>query len=133
MGNAAKAPRKLGDLQLKIMKILWARKRATVGDVQADLDSPKALAYTTIATMLRKMEARGLVRHRTEGRSYIYEAAFEEASISENLADDLVEKVFGGKLSSLVSHFLATKEISEEELDRLEQLVKRRKKLKRRS
>ncbi|MDA7510185.1 BlaI/MecI/CopY family transcriptional regulator [bacterium] len=124
-------PRKLGDLQLKIMKILWTRKRATVGDVLNDLEGAKPLAYTTVATMLRKMEARGLVRHFNEGRTFIYEAAFEEASVSRSLADDLVERLFEGRLSSLVSHFLSTRDVSEEELERLESLVRETKQAKR--
>ncbi len=126
--NAKKpGPRKLGDLQLKIMQVLWARERATVSEVQAAVVGDKPLAYTTIATMLRKMEARGLVRHHREGRTFVYEAAYEEASVSRNLADDLVERLFEGRLSSLVSHFLSTKDVSAEELDRLEKLVQERK------
>ena len=123
-------PRKLGDLQLKIMKVLWARGRATVSEVQQDLDGAKALAYTTVATMLRKMESRGLVRHLSEGRTFIYEAAYEESSVSKNMADDLVERLFEGRLSSLVSHFLSTRDVSEEELDRLEKLVRKSKRSK---
>ena len=109
------------------MKILWKRKKATVGEVQRDLEKDRALAYTTVATMLRKMEARSLVRHFKEGRNFIYEAAYEESSVSRNLAGDLVERVFEGRLSSLVSHFLSTQDVSGEELDRLEKLVRDRK------
>ena len=55
---------RLGDLQLRIMKILWERRLASVADVHAALAASGDLAYTTIATMLRKMERRGLVSHR---------------------------------------------------------------------
>ncbi len=127
MKPSQSGPRKLGDLQLQIMKILWKRKKATVGEVQQDLGKDKALAYTTVATMLRKMEARDLVRHAKEGRNFIYEAVYEKSSVSRNLADDLVERLFEGRLSSLVSHFLSTKDVSEAELDRLEKLVRERK------
>ena len=127
MNSDQSGPRRLGDLQLRIMKILWKRKKATVGEVQRDLEKDRALAYTTVATMLRKMEARSLVRHFKEGRNFIYEAAYEESSVSRNLAGDLVERVFKGRLSSLVSHFLSTQDVSGEELDRLEKLVRDRK------
>lgn len=125
-----KTLRKLGDLQLEIMKILWRRKRATVAEVLEELGPDRSLAYTTVATMLRKMEARDLVRHFNEGRTFVYEAAYEEASVTRNLANDLVEKVFEGSLSSLVSHFLSTQDVAEEELDRLEALVRERKQAK---
>ena len=125
-----KTLRKLGDLQLEIMKILWRRKRGTVAEVLEELGPDRSLAYTTVATMLRKMEARDLVRHFNEGRTFVYEAAYEEASVTRNLANDLVEKVFEGSLSSLVSHFLSTQDVAEEELDRLEALVRERKQAK---
>lgn len=133
MTEKMNGPRKLGDLQLRIMKVLWTRTRATVGQVQEDLNRSKKLAYTTVATMLRKMEAKGLVQHVEEGRTYVYEAAYEEASVSRNLADDLVEKLFEGRLSGLVSHFLSTRDISDEELEQLDRLVQERKRSSKRS
>lgn len=63
---------RLGDLQLKIMKVLWERSEATVAEVHGSLLKEADLAYTTIATMLRKMEARGLVSHRAGERKFLY-------------------------------------------------------------
>ena len=51
---------RLGDLQLRIMQVLWERQHATVSEVHAALADERNLAYTTIATMLRKMEDRAL-------------------------------------------------------------------------
>ena len=65
---------RLGDLQLRIMKVLWARHEATVAEVHKGLGAASDLAYTTVATMLRKMEARRLVTHRLEERSFVYRA-----------------------------------------------------------
>jgi BlaI family penicillinase repressor len=117
---------RLGDLQLKIMKVLWDRGEANVAEVQSALaDEP---AYTTVATMLRKMEARGLVRHRSEGRRFIYRAAVSAEEVTRSMADDLVERVFEGSLASAVSHLLRTREVSREELRELERLIAERKK-----
>ena len=58
---------RLGDLQLKIMKVLWKSGPASVAEMHGDLGTEQ-FAYTTVATMLRKMEARGLVRHRCKRR-----------------------------------------------------------------
>ena len=63
---------RLGDLQLRIMKVLWSQGEATVAEVHRAVGAERDLAYTTVATMLRKMEARGLVRHRLEARSFVY-------------------------------------------------------------
>ena len=77
----AKRNHRLGDLQLRIMRVLWNRSKANVSEVQAALGDDE-LAYTTVATMLRKMEARGLVRHHEDGRRFIYEAAVTEAVVT---------------------------------------------------
>ena len=118
---------RLGDLQLRIMKVLWKRGMATVAEVQVELDGPP-LAYTTVATMLRKMEDRGLVRHREEGRKFIYEAAVSSQDVSRSMSDDLVDRLFEGSLADAVSHLLETRDVDRRELARLEQLIQERKK-----
>ena len=121
---------RLGDLQLRIMKVLWERRGASVAEVLDALDDADvSLAYTTIATMLRKMEVRGLVSHRAEGRSFIYSAKVEERDVSRSMANHLVDRLFAGSLFEAVSHLLTTREVSKEELKQLEKLISERKKL----
>lgn len=120
---------RLGDLQLRIMKVLWERREATVAEVLDTLDdTDKTLAYTTIATMLRKMEARGLVSHRVEGRSFIYAPKIAAEDVSRSMADHLVDRLFEGNLLDAVSHLLTTREVSKDELKQLEKLIAERKK-----
>ena len=119
---------RLGDLQLRIMKVLWASGEATVADVHKALAAETELAYTTVATMLRKMEARRLVRHRTDARSFVYHAAVAEEAVSRGMADHLLERLFEGSLADLVRHLLSNREVSREELAKLEQLIVERKK-----
>lgn len=120
---------RLGDLQLRIMKVLWERREATVAEVLDTLDdTDKTLAYTTIATMLRKMEARGLVSHRSEGRSFIYLPKIAAEDVSRSMADHLVDRLFEGSLLDAVSHLLTTREVSKDELKQLEKLIAERKK-----
>jgi predicted transcriptional regulator len=119
---SAKPIHRIGDLQLRILRVLWDRGEASVGDVLGSLDGRHA--YTTIATMLRKMEDRVLVRHREEGRKFIYAAAVSSEQISQGLADRLIDRVFAGSLAGAVSHLLETRDIDPSELDELERLVK---------
>jgi BlaI family transcriptional regulator, penicillinase repressor len=117
---------RLGDLQLRIMKILWSGGPATVAEVQEQLDG-EPLAYTTVATMLRKMEERQLVRHRQAQRRFLYEAAVLADDVTRSMATDLVDRLFAGSLSAAVSHLLETREISRGELVRLEKLIEQHK------
>ena len=114
---------RLGDLQLRIMQILWARTQATVAEVHEGLAGERDLAYTTIATMLRKMEVRGLVKHRLDGRSFIYRAVVGEDAVSQGMADHLLDRLFEGSLSDMVHHLLTTRAVSREELSKLERLI----------
>ena len=116
---------RLGDLQLKIMRILWQIAPASVAEVQEKLDG-EPLAYTTVATMLRKMEDRHLVRHREQQRKFIYEAAVSAADVTQSMADDLVDRLFEGNMAAAVSHLLQSREVSSDELARLEQLIRQR-------
>jgi BlaI family penicillinase repressor len=119
---------RLGDLQLKIMQVLWERREATVAEVHQALNTETELAYTTMATMLRKMEARGLVKHRSEGRSFVYRAAVAADAVTRGMADHLVDRFFEGSLTDVVSHLLTTREVSRDELTQLERLIAERKK-----
>jgi BlaI family transcriptional regulator, penicillinase repressor len=121
---------RLGDLQLRIMKILWARQEATVAGVFDELGKDADLAYTTVSTMLRKMEGRGLITHRTEGRSFVYRAKVAAEAVSRSMIDHLVDRMFEGNLTAAVNHLLTAREVSREELKALEQLIAERKKAK---
>jgi len=119
---------RLGDLQLQIMKVLWELGQATVTEVLDAVAGDPPLAYTTVATMLRKMEQRRLVGHTTEGRRFIYRAIVPEERVTRGMADDLVDRVYEGRLADMVSHLLDSRDVSEAELRELEQLIAARRK-----
>lgn len=118
---------RLGDLQLKIMQVLWEQSESAVAEVFDALRSER-LAYTTVATMLRKMEARGLVRHRADDRRFIYRAAVTADKVTQSMSHHVIDRLFEGSLTDMVSHLLETREVSREELTRLEELISQRKK-----
>jgi len=118
---------RLGDLQLRIMRVLWRFGPLGVGEVRDKLDGDD-LAYTTIATMLRKMEDRGLVDHETQDRKFIYAAAVDEQDVTRSMADDLVDRLFEGSLAQTVSHLLQTRDVAPNELAELEAIIRKRKK-----
>jgi len=114
---------RLGDLQLKILKILWERGEITVGEMHKALIREQELAYTTVATMLRKMEGRSLVSHRMEGRSFVYQPSVARDAVTQGMADHLLERLFAGSLFDMMSHLLNRPGISLEDLSKLERLI----------
>lgn len=117
-----KGPRNLGDLQLAILRALWNRGEAPVSEVHSAL-SDRGLALTTIATMLRKMEEKGLVSHRGHGRQFLYRAEVDPDLVQRNLVGDLVARLFDGDPLALVNHLLREGEIELSELDDLRKQV----------
>ena len=117
-----KGPRNLGDLQLAILRTLWDLGEAPVSAVHEAL-ADRQLALTTIATMLRKMEEKGLVGHTELGRQFVYRAKVAPEQVQKNLVGDLVTKLFDGDPLALVNHLLRAGQIELGELDELRQQV----------
>ncbi|HYU34125.1 MAG TPA: BlaI/MecI/CopY family transcriptional regulator [Thermoanaerobaculia bacterium] len=113
----------LGDLQLAIMRVLWARGESTVADVHEALEPERGLALTTIATMLAKMEKKGVVDHWTEGRRFIYRPLVSEDKVRRSMVADLTAQLFRGDAAALVNHLLSEHDIQSQELAQLRNLI----------
>ena len=116
----------LGELQHAIMRVLWDEGEATVAHVRAALEPDTGRALTTIATMLTKMERKGVVAHRVEGRQFVYRPTVSEEEVTRSMVADLTQRLFEGDVSALVSHLLTEQEIDAGELTRLRQLIARK-------
>jgi len=110
---------RLGDLQLAIMGVLWSRREVTASEVHSALLEERGLAVTTIKTMLRKMEERGIVTHRAEGRTFLYRPVITEADVREGMVGEVVQRMFAGDGAALVNHLIEAREIDADELDEL--------------
>ena len=113
----------LGDLQLAIMRVLWTCGQATVAEVHEALEPERGLALTTIATMLTKMEKKGVVDHHAEGRRFIYRPTVSESQVRRSMVADLTSQLFRGDVTALVNHLLSEHEIDDRELTQLRELI----------
>jgi len=109
-------PQHLGDLQLAIMRALWGRGEATVAEVHEDLEPERGLALTTIATMLVKLEKKGVVDHRMDGRRFVYRPLVDEGQVRRSMVAELTSQLFRGDVTALVNHLLSEHEIDPAEL-----------------
>ena len=113
----------LADLQYAIMRVLWHEGEASVSRVHEVLGSDRERALTTIATMLAKMERKGVVGHRTVGRQFLYRAKVSEEDVRRSMVGELTRRLFSGDAAALVSHLLEEEEIDPNELERLKALI----------
>lgn len=119
--------------ELQILKVLWDREEATVREVHESLRDEIPIVQNTVQAFLRIMEQKGLVEHRTRGRSFVYRARLARDRTSERLLSGLLDGVFDGALDALVASAFALKKPSDSELESLRDLLaqheaKRRKK-----
>lgn len=121
----------LSKAELEIIKVLWKLGDASVYGIQEALNSTRSkdqhLAYTTIATMLRRMEEKGAVLSHKEGRSYIFQPTEELSEYKSSKLKDFVGQFFEGRPSSLASYFIENSKFSEEELVALSKLIDEKK------
>jgi predicted transcriptional regulator len=107
--------------ELEILKVLWELGPASVREVHDRMHPTTGLAFNTVQTLLRIMEEKGLVRHRAEGRTFIYTPCYSR----ERAADRFLNKVFDGALDQLVLTLLSSRDASPDELRELERLIAR--------
>ena len=113
------------DRELEIMKVLWARGRANVREVQEDLNRESGpVAYSTVQTLLNIMEEKkGLVRHVVEGRTFVYLPKKSSEWTIRELTRKFVDRVFDGALDRVMVALLDSKPPTTEDLDRLRAMI----------
>ncbi len=119
---------RLAELQLAIMHVLWDRKKATVAEVRDALQPGRKLAYTTVGTMLSKMEANGQVTHRSDGRVNIYRPLLKRERVRRSMVSDLAERLFRGDVTELMCHVLDGCDVTRDDLAELKQLIREKEK-----
>lgn len=113
----------LTELQIALLRVLWDRGQATVAEICEALRPERALALTTVATLLTRLEKRGIVTHETRARQYLYRPLVTESEVRRSMVGDLTEQLFDGDVTALMSHLLTAREMSPGDLDRLKALL----------
>ncbi|MEM9305360.1 MAG: BlaI/MecI/CopY family transcriptional regulator [Pseudomonadota bacterium] len=114
---------RLSDLQLDIMQVLWDAGPATTGDVHQALEASRGLAYTTVATLLKRLEDKGVISRERDGRQYRYTATVAEPEVRRSMVGSLVDQLFRGDPAALVSHLMGDEQVSDKDRARIRQLL----------
>jgi predicted transcriptional regulator len=113
----------LTELQLAILRVLWDRGRATAAEITEVLRPSRRLAQTTIATILSRLEKRGVVGHDTTARQFVYYAKLSEPEATSSMVSELTERLFDGDVTALVSHLITAREFSRGDLAKVKALL----------
>ena len=117
----------LSDLQLGLLRILWDRGEATTTEVHLALaEQDRELAPTTVSTLLSRLEKKGTITHRVEGRQFIYSPLVTEDEVRGSMLSRVTDYFFGGVVSALVSHLVEGRAVDPDDVARLQQLLAHR-------
>jgi predicted transcriptional regulator len=113
----------LSDLQLAIMRVLWDKGEASAAQVKQALDRTRKLAITTVSTLLVRLEKKGAISHRSEGRTFVYRPRVSEMEMRRLTISSVIRNLFRGNPSEVVGQILSERDISAEDLDRLRKMI----------
>lgn len=113
----------LTEAELRLMKLLWQRGESAVGELVAAMPDGAALAYNSVLTTIRILEQKGYVRHRVEGRAFIYHPCVEEQEAERSEVRHVLQRFFGNSRERLLLSLLGDGEITREELQRLKDAI----------
>ena len=116
---------KIPDAESDVLAVLFDAHEATARYVRENLAKKRPMAHGTVVTLLRRLEARGLVRRRKgdQGKAFIYWPSKGHARTFGPAVSRLVQRAFGGRTAALVASLFETRPPSIEEIDELEALV----------
>ncbi len=118
----------LSDLQMDLMRSLWRGGELTVADVTETLVEGRDLAHTTVATLLSRLEKRGVVSVRRDGRMLFYRARVSEAQVRRSMVSSLIAQVFRGDPKALLAHLVSEREVAPGDLEQVRALLEQHKK-----
>ena len=113
----------LTELQLAILHLLWDRGEATVAELWEALYEERGLAQTTVATLVTRLQRRGIVARRTRDRQFVYRATITEADVQHSMVNELTERLFAGDPAALVSHLISASDMSPGDLARVKRMI----------
>jgi len=112
--------------ETEVLRLVWELKESTVQQVYDSLPNNRKVTYVTVATLLRRLEEKGYLKHRVRGKAFVYVAAAKKEEVIKKTIGDLVQRLFGGNPVPLIQHLALHSEISDEDIEKLKELAKKK-------
>jgi len=112
----------LTQAELRLMHVLWEKRAATVADIAAALPPPQP-HYSSIITILRVLEKKRIVRHRTQGRAYVYEPLVDRDAAADSAVGHVIANFFRNNPTSLALRLVSKEKLSHDDIAQLRALI----------
>jgi predicted transcriptional regulator len=116
----------LTDLESEIMRTVWSRGPSSVEAVYESLPAPRSLKESSVRTMLRRLEKKGYLTHESDGRAYVYTAAEPPRRLAARAVRQIIDRFCRGSVEELVTGMVDARVLSDEELESLARLARKR-------
>ena len=114
---------KLSKLEIQILEALWSKGPLAIREIQESLPSAKPLAYTTVQTMVYRLEAKKVLRRAKKiSNAHIFEAVISRTTAQRRLVDDFID-FFGGKMQPVMAHLIDTGKLTLEDIQEAERVL----------
>lgn len=127
MRNTPQATKPLSQLESLVMRLIWSYGEATADTIREALASEHAMKDATVRTVLRRLEEKGYVAHRVEGRTYVYSGLKRPEKVAAGFIRQLLDRFCGGSVEQLLVGMVDQKVISPSELKELADKINQRK------
>jgi predicted transcriptional regulator len=124
--NARGAAHVLGELETAVMELLWREARLTVNQVEERLQRRRQIAHTTVLTTLDRMHRKGYLTREKKGKAFVYAPRYTREEFERGLAQEVLGALLGGLGEPVLSTFVELIGEDESKLERLEELIKRK-------
>jgi len=115
--------KRLTEVELELMSILWRLQEGSVGDVMAALPAERPLAYTSVSTILRILEGKGVLATRKEGRGHVYTPLLGKQEYEARTVADVVQRVFDGAPTALVRQLIDNVDLSDDDVREIRKML----------
>ena len=109
--------------EMEIARALWGLKHATVREVFESFPASRGIDFTTVQTYLRRLEKKGYVNVKLEGRTRVYSPRIKPRTVMRETVEDLVDRLFAGETFPLMQHLIEDRQVSRADLDALKTLL----------
>lgn len=109
--------------EMEVARVLWELKHGTVREVFASFPESRSIDFTTVQTYLRRLEQKGYVKVKLDGRTRVYTPRIKPRTVIRETVDDLVDRLFAGETLPLMQHLIEDRNISQQDLAALKTLL----------
>jgi len=120
--------RAMSPTETEILRLVWELNEATVQQIRDHLPSDRSLAYNTVQTLLCRLEQKGYLKHHLKGRAHVFSALVKPREVIKTTVRDFLGRLFGGDPKPLVQFLAEDGKLDEEDIKRLRELIKKKKK-----